>query len=429
MGKIASVAFLLAISWGSHCLAADYALVVGGKSDGTEADHQEWVRSTATVTLGLKARGYEVTTLYGTGAAREVTGTDGDLQTKDSDADKYATDLAFLKRYGLPAQAASDTAIEGYFKALLAKVKPGDKIEIHINAHGLEGCVTPPCTARILIYDKNGAPIAFEAEALLGYLKQLEAAGALPTLDLNSCFSGRLGPLFAQLKATCVYYASSADGPGYGCAEGDDDKDLSFTSTGEMIALRYYAPIADTLAKDPYFRDNKCFARVKKYYDSHRSQIDLTTIESTYWSARQFDFTLAEPSLSSWLEQSYFNRDHYNHAFDEFNAAVCVRTVNESLDELSKDLAPSASALVFPLRQLFVSSIERYNKSLLVQAALKKKWDVSQSDAELRKIKLAQDKTVALAAEVVRAERKMVQQIHASALGAKDGGGACRRAL
>ena len=279
---------------------------MGGKSQLVESTHHEFARQTAAVSLGLLAKAYEVTTLFG-----------GPNQaSSQEERSKYSDDYKYIGQFN--PRSATAQQISSYFNQLVKKVKSGDQVEIYISAHGSDTCgssglytrndIGSSCNHTFTLFDETGNATEYLSAQLFDYLKQIEDKGALPTIVFNSCHSGRLKNKLKQvgLRKTCSYFQTAGNEVGYGCFDDDPDFSKDFTSTGEYISLRYYQHILGRLSNDPYFSGQNCFNKVKRHYE--KSNMNLNTINSAYWSSRLFDETLQSPSTSDQLGINYFSR-------------------------------------------------------------------------------------------------------------------------
>ena len=74
------------------------------------------------------------------------------------------------------------------------------------------------CKHTFTIFNSERRPIEFSSEELLRHVKKLGDKGALPTIVLNSCHSGRAKQVFKtlDLKNTCVYFQTAGNEVGMG---------------------------------------------------------------------------------------------------------------------------------------------------------------------------------------------------------------------
>ncbi len=288
--------------------AENYALVIGGSSKKVESKQHEFARVTAAATIGLEAKGYRVTTLFGSGR-------------DDQEKEKYPSD--FEKIGSLQTNNAIGTSgvatasnIDAVFEALVAKAKTGDRVEVLLSAHGADSCeelgplikndIGSQCKHTFTVFDSEGREIQYPSEKMLRYLKRLEDKGALPSIVLDSCHSGRAKAQFKSLGLTntCAYFQTAGNELGFGCFEDDPDFAKDYTSTGEYVAMRYYQTSLPSLEKDPYFSQSSCFQKTAKH--SRDRKMNLSSISSAYWNSRTQDSTFQSPALSTLLNFPYF---------------------------------------------------------------------------------------------------------------------------
>lgn len=435
MHGILLLAFITALS----AEAKNYALVLGGVSLGRESRDHEFLRPTVCATMGLRSKQYDVTTLFGALGKTQVDrlaknrkqsqGRMNDVAPFVNETEKYKKNYEYLKnRLGVQSPA-TDKALEKYFNTLVGRVRPGDKIEIAIFAHGYSKCTgstsatgiklmfagEPPddmskdCAHEFSILNEEGEEIRYPTEQLVGYIRQLEEKGALPNLILSSCHSGRVKRFVKPLKNTCTFTLSAGDSGGYACFEDDRPESRDYTSTAEMIVLRYCADQLGTLAGEPAFKDSQCLKKVRDHYVSHRSQIDLSNIQSTYWTSRRFDQALHEPALSTLLSFSYFNRGHYGSTFEHSSTKLRGEETLLSIDSLAEMF--KARPEVIAARRLLAESLNAYNASIEAQGTVVGASARATDEATIGRIGALQETTRRLAQQVVERERALIEQL------------------
>lgn len=423
--------------------AKNYALVIGGTSADAQKVSHEFARPVACAAMGLKARDYEVTTLFGSQGKRQQDSKLDALLKKRLEAkgvtskpaaletEKYHSDYAFIKEEVKAKGATTDKKIDQYFENLIAKIKPGDKVEIPVFAHGHSRCTKKEfelnqgdwkygpsqdgaenCHHEIDIEDENGKYIKYNTDKLLGYVKELEERGAFTNVVLDSCFSGRTKNKAQGLKNSCVLTLSSGDSPGYGCFEDDEESSKDYTSTVEVAAMRYCLPQFEELSKKPFFSNNKCFIKIKKHIDKHKDTLDFTSLHSIYWSARRWDEALHEPALNTSLQFRYFAQGNYSASMFHREQQARTSAALSGINELAGQYAGDSEVLY--LKKALQNAFDAYNQSLQDQKlALESIKGIGRviTDAEAKNIAYLQQRTKELAPEVVKRERVLIDYL------------------
>jgi hypothetical protein len=399
-----------------------YALVIGGASKQAEPEYQEFARNTAAVTEGLTAKGYRVATLFG---GPVVQGSEALVERS-----RYFVDyskIGALQIAQKPQIFASDPnvtagSIDAALAALVAKAKPGDQIQIYVTAHGEDSCgelgtlirndLGSGCHHTFTVFNAEGHEVQYPSDKIIDALSKLEAKGALPTLVLDSCHSGRAMNEFKakNLAKTCAYFETAGNETGYGCFENDPAFAKDYTSTGEYISMRYYAGILDRLQKDPYFSNNhgSCFGKTIKHFQEKK--MDLSTIESAYWSSRLYDASFESPSISSLISLSYFTKGEFSPYLPESKPLSCTQ-VNLELDSFVRELSDVKTLTVSIQKSAYDQSIEDYNSELeKLSAALDAiKTVKSPSQDAVKNVAGLQAQVETKANLVVERERALIQ--------------------
>jgi hypothetical protein len=379
---------LLALSCGvipTAPLRADnpekYALVIGGASKQAEPEYQEFGRNTAAVTEGLTAKGYQVLTLFGGPA---VQGSAAAIEKNKYPVDYSKIDSLQQAQAGAAspndARHTTEAGIDAALANMVAKVKSGDRVEIYVTAHGADSCgdlgvlirndLGSGCQHTFTVFDSQGKEIQYPTEKIIAALKKLEAKGALPTLVLDSCHSGRAMNAFKTqgLTKTCAYFETAGNETGYGCFENDPPFVKDYTSTGEYISMRYYQSILSHLKQDPYFSSDHsaCFGKTLKHFQD--KNMNLSTIESAYWSSRSFDATFESPSISSLIGMSYFSTGEFSPFLPESKPLSCTQ-VNLELDSIVRQLPEVQSVANSIQMSVYRQAIGDYNAAVEKLAA------------------------------------------------------------
>ncbi|MFN7454629.1 MAG: hypothetical protein ACK5RO_08210 [Pseudobdellovibrionaceae bacterium] len=408
--RINLIFFFLAFSSGT-VLANNYALVIGGSSKKVESKHHEFARVTAAATIGLEAKGYKVTTLFGSGR-------------EDQEKEKYSDD--FKKLDPLQAnnavgtsRAATSSNIDSVFEALIEKTKSGDKIEILLIAHGSDTCqelgphirsdAGSQCQHTFTVFDSAGREIQYPSEKVLRYVKKLEDKGALPSIVLGSCHSGRAKAQFKNLGLTntCAYFQTAGNELGYGCFDDDPDFATDFTSTGEYVAMRYYQASLPTLEKDPYFSQSACFQKTAKHYRDKK--LNLSSISSAYWTSRTQDLTFQSPALSTLLTFPYFTTGLFQPQITKEQSLSCEQ-LSSTNNALIKQLTSLGAHLTDAATVPYYQALNDYNSAV---RSLKDELDkkLPETPENLLRITTLQSKVKEKAKGFMLQERQLIDQI------------------
>ena len=155
---------------------------------------------------------------------------------------------------------------------------------------------------------------------------------------------------------------------GYGCFESDPPFVKDYTSTGEYISMRYYKDILNRLEQDPYFSSDHgaCFGKTLKHFQDKK--MNLSTIESSYWSSRSFDATFESPSISPLIGLSYFSTGEFSPFLPESKPLSCTQ-VNLELDSIVRQLPEVQSVTNSIQMSVYRQSIGDYNAAVEKLAA------------------------------------------------------------
>ncbi len=445
----------LAATTENVALAEKYALVIGGPSLASGAlggghSTQDFARPVIESAAGLQLNGYQTTVLFGftgsqvspdpkaLGAAREMS-----LYAKDYQAVKDT-------KNSIPFELNSATQgnITTQLEDLVNKAKPGDKVEIVVQAHGKNSCTLDSvfvkegaaqqehknCSHVFMIATADGKTENLDSRILIEAIKKLEAKGALPNLVLGSCYSGAIAPYLKDLKNSCVTMLASDSAVGYACFDDDfttEGSSKDFTSTGEAIIARYInGHEAELEAKVPYLKNNPCVKAIQKHKQDQK--INSSSIAAAYWSARKSDESLDQPSISSIIELPYFSNDVYNKAFmlrgpgDFLSCKKFIDTLGPFVEKIQGMSKPLALASFHTLLQ----SVSQYNESIAEQARLIALMAEQPNDKGLiEKIVQAQSQTHNLASAVIKNERALVDLLKISIPTNPSVEQACQRSL
>ena len=387
-----------------------YALVIGGASQHAEPHRHEFARITAAVSKGLVDKDYKVTTFFGGNQSSPSSHAKKEYEKYPEDY-RYIQTLQKLDESSVQNSHATPENITNYFENLIEKIKPGDQIEIHVAAHGNDSCgsfgpykksdVGSSCKHTFAIFDSKGKVIEILSEELVGYIKKLEDKGALPTLVLNSCHSGRTKQAFQalNLKNTCIYFLTAGNEVGYGCFESDPDFSKDFTSSGEYVALRYYKEIMDKLEDDPYFSESSCFQKIKQR--AEEKKIDFSTVETTYWSSRSQDETFQSPALSTLLDSSYFTTGVLQPQMTQQKTLSC-EPIDHPNSPLFQQFSQLQSQISDVVKAPYNEALKKYNNSVV---KLKKELQKTSPQTPLRRRVIAK-----LQGDVKRSAENFIKQ-------------------
>jgi len=363
--RLSILTLLLAVFSSEKVLAENYALVIGGSSKKVESKQQEFARVTAAASIGLKAKGYNVTTLFGSGR-------------DDQEKEKYPGDfekISSLQNGNAIGASKVATAqnIDAVFEALIANVKSGDHVEVLVSAHGSDTCEAlgshlrndtgSQCKHTFTVFDSDGRETQYPSEKILGYLKKLEDKGALPSVVFQSCHSGRAKAQFKSLGLTntCAYFQTAGNELGYGCFEDDPDFANDYTSTGEYVAMRYYETSLPALEKDSYFSQSACFRKTAKH--ARDQKMNLASIASAYWSSRRQDSTFQSPALSTLLGFPYFTTGLFQPQITKEQNLSC-ENLAMSNDSLIKQLASLGQQVSDAVTAPYDRALVEYNDAV-----------------------------------------------------------------
>jgi hypothetical protein len=231
-------------------------------------------------------------------------------------------------------------------------------------------------------------------------VKELDSKGVKTHFVLNSCYSGRLKKDLQHLKHGCAYFPTAGNNYAYACFEEDPPGSRDFTSTSEIILARRYQAISEDLQKRPYFRSSACFSKLFDFIKG--TEIDWSSLSSTFWSGRRTDECLQEPALSSVLSNKWFSTGHFSELAD--GTEQCRPAVANEIDQLLRDTGSAAEKL---LQANFEKALSAYNEQISVQKAAIKAYK-EEDPKTLEAIQKAQAASQKLAIEVVKTERLVV---------------------
>lgn len=394
--------FTALIALSSEARADKYAVIIGGSSKNAESSQQEFARVTAASTMGLLDQGYQVNSLFGSG---------GDSPEKQ----KYSRDYEKIASLQSKKNSATESSIDDTFENLITKAKPGDRVEILIAAHGADTCgelgqlsrndLNSGCEHTFTVFDKDGKEVQYPSRKILEYVKRLEDKGALPSLILDSCHSGRAKDAFQKLglKNTCAFFQSAGNELGYGCFEDDPDFSKDYTSSGEYLAMRYYKGSLAEFAKDPYFSQSKCFQKTSKYLSDKK--IDLSSISSAYWTSRAADQTFQSPAISSQMDITYFTKGLLQPQIAKQQNLSCEQ-LNMATASLVKQLSSIGVQISDVATAPYYQSLSEYNQVVSdLKRMIEKGYDTSEQMTAIAKL---QAKVREKAENFVKQERLLI---------------------
>ncbi len=381
--------------------ASQFALVIGGATKNMESTQQEFARTTLASAIGLNMKGYNVTTLFGSAKNSE-------------EQQKYAGDYKKFETVPGTKDNATNSAIDKAFEDLIAKAHSGDSVEILVAAHGNDTCgelgglikndLSSGCKHTFTVFDKDGYEAQYASDKILQYVKRLEEKGAQTNIVFSSCHSGRAKDEFKKLnlKNSCAFFQTAGNELGYGCFEDDPDFSKDFTSSSEYFALMYYKDALPQLKKDPYFSKSKCFQKTTQYFKNQK--MDLTSMSSTFWSARKSDQTFQSPALSSLLNFNYFSKGTLQPQINKAQALSCEQ-LKMANTTLTKQLLNLGAQISDAVTNSYDQSLVEYN-----QAVLELQSSIEKPESALQ-ISNKQAKVDDLAATVVHQERILIDQL------------------
>jgi len=392
--------------------AKKYALVITGSSELAEPEHHEFARNTIAASRGLTNEGYVVTTLFGS-------------KNSITERDKYKNDYQIIEEIqneqrkkallNLSSYEATTNNIDRYFEELQSKIKKGDKVEIFVGAHGKDSCgevgefisddTQSGCNHSFIVFSKDGNFNEYPSEKIFAKLKELENLGAFPTLVLASCHSGRAKALIKKynLKKTCIFFQTSGDSPGNLCFESDPEFLADFTSTSEYVIMRYYAAIIDSLKADSRFSKyyKNCFDKIVSWSQKHK--IDFSSLNSTFWTAREHDKTYQKPSTSSLRGIPYFDNANFTSPLIAQRKIPCQDT--SRIKEMLNAILKSDRATQLTELNLFFKALEEYNLSVSERQKI-----LNEKEGNTSKILQSGQKIKATADALIGAERKLIDR-------------------
>jgi hypothetical protein len=447
--------------------AVKRALVIGGATsrppsmqpegltEATRPKH-EFARAVARTSLGLQAKGYEVTTLFDSVGVELSASSIEALEGLDKFYGERTRDLHrdmrrdFDKLAAIGATTATEENVLASLRSIRDQLSAGDEFELSINAHGYRFCPgangelekvdpeharfannDPNCIHKIGLTDpKSGADVLVETSKIHDVLKEIDAKGVRTNLNFLSCHSGQTQNLFGELPNTCTVFAASGNNVGMMCMPDDAPSDLSFTTALDAIQTSHFIGIADRLLADPYFSEDPCTAKMLEHY--RRNDIGGANRYDLFMAARKFDRGFHEPTISSQIDQAYFSTSHFstiyrNRLKSESNkiCSAVLRTDIDNLLELGQSLGHSINVTeVNRLRNALAESINFYDQLILRQKDLMNKFETLKQQfyasgtntPEQREeitqanqaFSAAQDEALAYASTIMEQERNLV---------------------
>lgn len=453
MRKLSLFGIILLLS--NNAFAVKKALVIGGAStqvptgetsEEGRAKH-EFARSTARTALGPKAKGYDVETLF------DVTGlsiTGGDIFNRTPELQsEMKRDYDKLKSIG--ATAATEESVLTSLRRIRDELGPGDVFDFTINAHGYRFCkdesgeyqqVKPEvgrvfnadssCVHKIGLNDPTtGATVHVETKKIQEILAEIDAKGVKTDLNIISCHSGQAQDLFRGMNNTCVTFAASGNNVGISCMPTDpiDDPLVSQKATGDMIQASKFIHIADELLADPYFSDDPCTKKLTDHY--RKNKIGGDNLYDLFMSARKFDQTLAEPSISSQTSLDYFRQGIFSATYANLARAaqekMCRETISNGIDELlnfGESISQEFDRREYEARSsALLDLVDEYNRNIDEQISLQARFTAlkrayptaTNKDLALQEIqnmgkelKALQDATLEISTRLMSKERLLV---------------------
>jgi hypothetical protein len=427
------ILFYLLLIISSQVFAKKVALTIGGTSNSNQDfQHHEFARGFLARSEGLKAKGYEVHTLFsekGLDRSNILNSDDFDIRNRQTEESKYAEDYAQIEKRFPKTKASTSKNIIETLDAISKSLKSGDTFTLNLNAHGhcvcdgqnnnslkvafgdcpAESDYDSRCHHEIDVFDEQGHPTRFKTKEIIDRIKVIESKGVEVNLLADSCFSGLLKQEIKDLKNTCTFMTASGDFYGFSCFENDPPESFDYTATSEYIGFSMYADINDELVKDDYFKNSKCHNKV---YD-HAKKLGLTgkeSISEIFWKARSEDRCLGESSLSSILNFSYFDKGRFSKGFHNYTQEICLAEIITPLQSLS-DLVTDVTKANFNRDfEELKEAIGTYNKNIENQKMIKSKFskvDRASSEYEVlvSELEKLQQSAETLAQDVLERER------------------------
>lgn len=381
--------------------AKKVALVVGGATtsgekskDSEQTRNHEFGRSTARASEGLKAKGYEVTTLFdNVGINVAPISEDDKFLQMGSGFIREEMKKDYDKLASMNASAATEANIINTLKKTMNTLKPGDEFEFTMSVHGLRFCGDKQqpekssldgnsnndanCRHVIVLNDpKTGTPTYVDTKKIADVIKEMDQKGIQTNLTLTSCHSGQAQDLFKGLKNTCVLLAASGNNWGMSCMPDDKPSDPGYMAALDAVNTSFWKDIAPQLMQDEYFKDDPCTEKLLKQYNSGiggDSRYDL------FMSARAKDGSPTEPTISSQFGSEYFRTGRFstlliNGLYGESNALCeqkALDTVLEDIMKLGKNVITTADReQLASLFEKLKVSMKGYDENITRQQAI-----------------------------------------------------------
>lgn len=423
----------------------DLALVIGGTSTKSQDSSHEFGRAFVATSMGLRASGKEVTTLFGYADTEEQM-TKLDRIRKERGApiefelerEKYSRDYEKINQEFPETKSITRENILQALRDNLNKAASGDTFTLVLNAHGHVQCpgqttqneggvqrnhnaknvitsdFDPNCHHEISIASTDGSFTTFKTEEIFPILKEMENKGVEVNTIFDSCFSGIIKKEADQLNDTCSVFLSSGNSEGFGCFEEDPEGSIDYTSTLEYVKYSLYAGVVDTLSQDPYFSESRCFNSIREHAESIGVNQN-STIADSFWRARENDWTIQEPGIGDSVDMEYFRQGNYSREFSFTPEVMCSGALLEHLNEL-KTFIPESSAVLFEqIYQEIERIMSNYNDSVQRQAQIKSEFSNLSEEQKgqavgiglLNELSSAQERTAELVEEFISQERRL----------------------
>lgn len=378
--------------------AKKVALVVGGATtsgekskDSDKPRNHEFGRSTARTSEGLKAKGFEVTTLFDNVGIKVDPPNEDDKMFKMGSGfirEEMAKD--YNKLSSLNATAATEASVLSALRKTMSTLKAGDEFEFTLNAHGLRFCNgsnTPEkstldnnqnnaanCKHMIVLNDPaTGKPTYVETKKIADVVREMDNKGIQTNLTFTSCHSGQAQDLFNGLKNTCVLLAASGNNWGMSCMPDDSPTDPGYMAALDAVNTNFWKDIAPTLLQDEYFKEDPCTEKLLKQYNSGISGDNRYDL---FMSARAKDGSPTEPSISSQFNNDYFRTGRFsalliNGLLGESNLLCDQQNLDVILEDLLKfgeNLVTNVDREAFSrLHETLKASMDSYDQNIRKQ--------------------------------------------------------------
>ncbi len=343
--------------------AKKVALVVGGATTSGEKSslsetprNHEFGRSTARATEGLKAKGYEVTTLFDNVGIDVASPDEGEEFMKiGSGVIRKEMKKDYDKLASMNASAATEENLIASLRNTMKSLKAGDQFEFTMSVHGLRFCDGKPeperstldvnsnsaanCKHVIVLNDpKTGKPTYVDTQKIADVIKEMDDKGIETNLTLTSCHSGQAQDMFKGLKNTCVLLAASGNNWGMSCMPDDKPNDTGYMAALDAVNTSFWKDIAPRLMKDEYFKDDPC---TQKLLNQYNSGIGGDNRYDLFMSARAKDASPTEPTISSQFGSEYFQKGRFsslliNGLYGDSNEICEQKIIDTALEDIIK---------------------------------------------------------------------------------------------